>query len=167
MNTITSTNFTLVSEMVAEQDTIVITDPCYILRRDDWERVSDLGDCKDMETYLHEKLEFGEVMVSKTYIGDWCNVIKNDKGQVISEFAADAGLVMVCTVSDLDHYGYDIDKVWDLKQKGCIATVPNFTGTVRIVKENVKNSYDVLAVVQGYDKNGSEVFHSLHVGEEV
>lgn len=129
--------------MLADNDSLVITDPCYLLAREHWEFFCYL--CFDEEfkekfgvesitisEYLRKYHNFGEVVGGETGFGDWSNAIKdNETGEIIGNFFADAGMVICCTMSDLVNYNPSImDKIIDLESKGGLAVVTDYTGEV-------------------------------------
>lgn len=166
MATVTKVEFG--QEMIADDDTLIITDPCYIMRDEDWEDfLNKEGDTIfsmhpiRLDEYLKQYHNFGEVIAADTGYGDWCNEVIDSKTQdSLGEFAADAGMVIVCTASDLTNYGYDKDKVQQLQERGCLAVVPNFTGTVKLVYEYTDSGK--LAVLYGSAKDIDDTsFHTL------
>lgn len=151
-------------QMVVENDTLIITDPCYIMNDEDWEHFLSLELTSKpigLDNYLRQYHNFGEVIGADTGYGDWNNeVIDSKSNEAVGEFTADAGMVIVCTTSDLTNYGYDREKFLDLVERGCIAIVPNFSGTIKLVYE-VKDG-SKLAVLYG---SGNDIddfsFHTL------
>jgi hypothetical protein len=161
----TATKIEFAQQMIADDDTLIITDPCYIMHDRDWEHFLDLELSSNpigLDRYLKEYHNFGEVIAADTGYGDWTNeVIDNETKDTIGEFSADAGMVIVCTASDLTNYGYDKDKIQQLQESGCLAVVPNFTGTVKLVYE-IKKDSGKLAILYGdaTDINDTS-FHTL------
>ena len=90
---------------------------------------------------------------------------ESQTGTVLGEFTADAGMVMVCTASDLTNYGYDREKFLDLVERGCIAVIPNFTGTIELRYEYSKDE-SKLAVIYGMSKDEDENFHTMQWATE-
>lgn len=88
----------------------VVTDPCYILNRKEWDDVCQyLGDSDKFENEIALKLtnltdESAEV--TDTKVGDWSNELKknfyrmDDCKLVQSYFAADSGMVCGCLYND-------------------------------------------------------------------
>ena len=128
--------------MIADLDSILITDPCYIMHKEHWEHYCNL--CFDenykktgkesitISEYLQKYHNFGEVVGGSTGFGDWTNSVKNlETGEVLGSFCADAGMVICCTMSDLMNYNPSImDKIIDLESKGGLAVVTDYTGEV-------------------------------------
>lgn len=165
----TALTYTVEQEMNVENDTLIITDPCYILKEEHWEHWLGMesGDnpiCLD--NYLRQYHNFGEVIAADTGYGDWNNEVQESKtGAVLGEFTADAGMVIVCTASDLTNYGYDREKFLDLVERGCITIIPNFTGTVELHYEYNKDE-SKLAVLYGMSKDEDEDFHTMQWATE-
>lgn len=139
-------------QMIADNDTLIITDPCYIMKDEHWQHWLDMefgSNPIGLDNYLKQYHNFGEVIAADTGYGDWTNeVIDTATNDTIGNFAADAGMVIVCTASDLTNYGYDKDELERLEQAGCLAVVPNFSGVVKLVYE-IKEGSGKLAVLHG------------------
>lgn len=137
--------------------TIIITDPCYIMRaehhgttpitEDDWE-ACDYG--QNMEV-----LGIKHYICESTLYGDWgCTTYKVDTDPVeiinsmaeayangdyeidfsskvskIGNFCADAGLVAVFLLDEVRKYNPDIDK-WIKEHPWCVTTIEDFDGDV-------------------------------------
>lgn len=156
-------------QMVVENDTLIITDPCYLMKDEDWEHFLSLELTSKpigLDNYLRQYHNFGEVIGADTGYGDWDNEVQETKtGAVLGEFTADAGMVIVCTASDLTNYGYDREEFLDLVERGCIAVIPNFTGTVELHYEYSKDE-SKLAVIYGMPKDEDEDFHTMQWATE-
>ena len=102
--------------------TLVITDPCYFMRSEDWDSVIDDG-----EYYLNHQTKC-PMIADETGFGDWsCSVLMTDTGEEIGQFAADAGLVCVTTLENIE--AYYPEKVQHLKDiPWCCFILPGFTG---------------------------------------
>lgn len=161
----------ILDTMIVQDDTIVITDPCYIMKEEHWEQylsqgISNSVDCTSLKRYLRSHFNFGEVLAGDTVYGDWSNeIIDSETNEVIGEFSADAGMLIACTASDFDNYGYDRDEVEKLRQNGCLATIENFEGRIDYVLETEGEDF-AMAVLIGYDKDGNEIFHTQHLVTE-
>lgn len=79
--------------------TIIITDPCYITKNEDYERTN-CGNDLDM-------LGFSTFLVADTGFGDWSNYITKDTGEELGQFCADSGQVCVVLKQELDNYNPD------------------------------------------------------------
>ena len=156
-------------QMVVENDTLIITDPCYIMNDEDWEHFLSLELTSKpigLDNYLRQYHNFGEVIGADTGYGDWNNeVIDSKSNEAVGEFTADAGMVIVCTASDLTNYGYDREKFLDLGERGCIAVIPNFTGTIELRYEYSKDE-SKLAVIYGMSEDEDENFHTMQWATE-
>lgn len=165
----TALTYTVEQEMNVENDTLIITDPCYILKEEHWEHWlgMEFGESPiGLDNYLRQYHGFGEVIAADTGYGDWNNEVQDSKtGAVLGEFTADAGMVIVCTASDLTNYGYDREKFLDLVERGCITIIPNFTGTVELHYEYSKDE-SKLAVIYGMSKDEDEDFHTMQWATE-
>lgn len=146
------TTYTVEQEMKADDDTLIITDPCYIMREEDWDRWIGMAFSDnpiELDTYLRKYHNFGEVIACDTGYGDWSNeIIELETGNCLGEFTADAGMVIVCTASDLSNYGYDKEKIEDLQERGCLTIIPNYSGDIELVYE-YSSSNGKLAVIHG------------------
>lgn len=126
-------------EMTADNDTLIITDPCYIMRDKDWEAFLDLELTSNpigLDNYLRQYHNFGEVIAADTGVGDWCNEvydIQSDK--TLGEFCADAGMLICCTASDLANYGTDISEVMKLVGNGCATIIDSYSGHINLCYE--------------------------------
>ena len=152
--------YTVEQEMIADNDTLIITDPCYIMRDEHWEHFLNLEFSSQpigLDNYLRKYHSFGELLAGDTGIGDWNNEVVNSMtGDVLGEFAADAGMVIVCTASDLTNYGYDKDEVQRLKENGCLTIIEDFTGHIQL--EYHYDEYgNKLAVIKGASNDSDEV----------
>lgn len=137
--------------MKVENKTIIITDPCYIIKNDDdWDNC-EYGDCMDV---LEGITNYES---SNTIYGDWgCTVYEgnieqhSDNNKKLGKFCADAGMVAVLELDEVLKYNPDYD---DPKKIPWVVTViPNFTGEVTI--ENINNSIHVIG-------KGSVDFYSI------
>ena len=147
--------------------TIIITDPCYIMRaehhgttpitKDDW-RACDCG--QNMEV-----LGIKHYICENTIYGDWgCTtyeitedpykVINNfieaqEKGEdygidcsKLGDFCADAGLVSVFNLDEVRKYNPDIDE-WIASHDWCVTTIPDFDGEVNYYVDKQDNAHIV------------------------
>ena len=150
--------------------TIIITDPCYIMRAehhgttpitdDDWE-ACDCG--QNMEV-----LGIKHYICERTIYGDWgCTTYKVDTDPVkiidsiaesyakedheinfppvtseLGKFCADAGLVAVFLLDEVRKYNPDIDK-WIASHDWCVTTIPDFDGEVNYYIDKQDNAHIV------------------------
>ena len=107
--------------------TLIITDPCYITKDNDYERTNYGSELN--------KLGFTTYLVADTGFGDWSNHITKDDGTILGEFCADSGQVCVVLKEDLDKY----NPLFFSKYRAyshCYAIVDNFEGEVEIDTSN-------------------------------
>ena len=162
--------YTVEQEMIADNDTLVITDPCYIMKDEHWEQWLDMEFTKNpigLDKYLREYHNFGELIAADTGVGDWSNeVINTTTGEMIGRFCADAGMVIVCTLSDLTNYGYDEDKIKRYEGNGGVAIIPNYSGHIRLCyEENKGDEYSCrLAVIEAVGDTEEDInFNTMHL----
>lgn len=155
--------YTVDQEMIADNDTLVITDPCYIMRDEDWEHFLDMEFSETaqgsygLDNYLRRYHNFGELVAGDTGIGDWNNVVYNtNTDETVGKFCADAGMVICCTASDLKNYGADFDEIKRLASIGCAAIIENYSGHIRLCYETTPSSK--LAVLEAVgDENSDDI----------
>ena len=149
---------TIEQEMIADNDTLVITDPCYLLKDEDWEELGSTYGYDNLKQYLSDKHNFGELVCGDTGFGDWSNlIIDDDTDESIGRFTADAGMFIVCTASDLTNYGIDKEKYHKYVANGLIAVIPDYNGKVTVgrTKDNFAQIHFEGATI--HDKN----YHTL------
>lgn len=130
--------------------TIIITDPCYVIRAEhhgtkgitenDW----DYCDCGDSM----EKLGINIYMTESTEYGDWsCTTFKGniedfytdeskehlhvEVSNKLGQFCADAGLVSVFLLDEVKSYNPDVEE-FIKKHPWCFTTINDFDGDVEI-----------------------------------
>ena len=149
-----------VQTMHADNDTLIITDPCYLMRDEHWQHYCDMEFSKDpigLDNYLRQYLSFGEVIAADTGYGDWSNKVftVDESNTVLGEFAADAGMVCVVTASDLTNYGYDREQLQDWVKRGLVTVIPNYSGDITLeyhIKDGMR-----LAVLMGTGETCEDV----------
>ena len=115
--------------MYIDNKTIIITDPCYITPNS-----SDWYECKFGENM--ESLGFTNYITSNTIYGDWsCTTYEQETGKVLGEFCADAGTVGVFELDEVLKYNPEFD--YHINRPWTTTVIPNFTGEVNIVREDV------------------------------
>lgn len=134
--------------MKADLDTLLITDPCYLLHKEHWEHYCNL--CFDEEykktgkesitisEYLQKYHNFGEVVGGSTGFGDWTNIVKDSEtGEILGSFCADAGMVICCTMSDLWNYNPDrANNIANYTCTGGATIIHDYTGTITYTLED-------------------------------
>lgn len=143
--------------MQVKNKTIIITDPCYIVKKNyeknpnpapytkeaisspnyeeirktyyDWEKEhDDWQKCEYGDNM--EALNINNYICRNTIYGDWsCTTYNSNTKEVIGEFCADAGLVAVFELDEVRAYNSEIDK-WIEKHPWCVTVIKNFTGEV-------------------------------------
>lgn len=130
---------------------IIITDPCYIMKGDDWGELSEYAERMDLI------LKTDNFLVSHTGIGDWSETVYNNsysssKGEIIGEFCADAGMVLVAKLEDVLKYNpefdYHINRLWTT------TLIKDFDGDVEIHFDS-----DSVAYIEG---NGNIDFTTIN-----
>ena len=110
------------SEPVEFDGDIIITDPCYITKDDDWDK-SGYGEEMDALPGITKFLARG------TIYGDWsCTVYNLDTEEEIGSFCADAGMVCVCLTDEVLSYNSDFRE--DLEKDWVVAQIKDFKGKV-------------------------------------
>lgn len=110
--------------------TIVITDPCYFIKKEsDKDKKSDWEFC-DKGTHL-EKLGFKTFAVSSTIYGNWsCNVENINTSDKLGKFSSDSGLVGVFLLSEILKYNPDYNvKMEEFSEEATV--IDNFNGSIR------------------------------------
>lgn len=96
-------------------ETVVITDPCYVLSSKD-----------ENKNYI-KSTEY-KYISNHTIYGDWsCTVFSDDKKE-LGQFCADSGQVAVFKGEDLTDEFFK----WAKEHAWCVTVIPNFLGTVTI-----------------------------------
>lgn len=113
--------------------TIIITDPCYVIREENELTGDDWCACEYGDNM--EKLGIKNYLTSDTEYGDWGCTTYKDNGDEIGEFCADAGLVSVFLLDEVREYNPNIDE-WIETHPWCVTTIKNFDGDVDITHRN-------------------------------
>lgn len=97
------------SELMEFDGDIIITDPCYITKNDDWSKC-DYGEHM-------EALGLHNYICRDTMYGDWsCTTFNSDTDEKLGEFCADAGMVAVFDLAEVLAYNpefdYHTDRSW-------------------------------------------------------
>lgn len=112
---------------------IIITDPCYIMRDDDWERSGYSDNMGILGIHNH--------ITHDTLYGDWsCTTFNSDTKEIIGNFCADAGLVSVILLDEVMKYNptfdYHINKPWTT------TLIKDFSGVVEFVVVHEEGIYE-------------------------
>lgn len=138
---------------------IIITDPCYIIRRNNPLTEDDWDACLYGEEM--ENLGIKKYMTRNTIYGDWsCTTFNSDNGEKLGEFCADSGMVSVFDLDEILSYNPDYKNVI-IERPWTVTLIKNFKGTVQFVvkqscgvDDNGGNwkDYSVQVVGHGVDK---------------
>lgn len=112
---------------------IIITDPCYVIKDDDWSNV-----CNHIDDPNYEPIP--GAIVHDTIYGDWsCTTFDAKTKKPIGEFCADAGLVAVFDLTEVLKYNptfdYHITKEWTT------TLIKDFDGDVWFKIKHYNTSY--------------------------
>jgi len=114
---------------------IIITDPCYIIRKnsDDWTKCG----CGD----FMENLGIKNYLCRDTIYGDWsCTTFNLDTKKEIGEFCADAGLVAVFLLDEVLAYNPDFD--WYESKPWTTTLIRDFDGDIEMKVIHIEGIYD-------------------------
>lgn len=94
---------------------IIITDPCYIIRKENELTEDDWWACDYGENM--EELGIRNYLCRNTIYGDWsCTTFRTENDEVLGEFCADAGLVAVFLLDEVLKYNpnfdYHTERTW-------------------------------------------------------
>lgn len=108
---------------------VIITDPCYIIRKDN-ELTEDDWEACDYGDYM-EALGIKNYLCRDTIYGDWsCTTFNTDTEEVLGEFCADAGLVGVFLLDEVLQYNPNFD--YHLNRTWTTTLIENFDGEINI-----------------------------------
>ena len=129
-------------------ETIIITDPCYILKGD--------GDDHVKCDYGHDMgaLGFKKWLSHDTIYGDWsCTVYEQGTDKELGEFCADGGMVAVFSLAEVLKYNPAFDL--HVERPWTTTTIEDFTGDVSIQVKKIRDSgcdlcdYEVSVIGKG------------------
>ena len=127
---------------------IMITDPCYIRRKD---KKDDWSTC--YYGYDMEKLGINHYMTRDTLYGDWsCTTFNSNTKEPIGRFCADAGLVSVMLLDEVLKYNPNYN--CDLRESFTATIIRDFYGTVQFVirQDGSKEEYNLEVIGHGINK---------------
>ena len=138
---------------------VIITDPCYIIRKenelteDDWEACG-YGD------YI-EELGIKNYLCRDTIYGDWsCTTFRKENDEVLGEFCADAGLVAVFLLDEVLAYNPDFD--YHVERPWTTTLIKDFDGDIEINTVEInEDDYDIEVRVIG---TGNINFYNTQTG---
>lgn len=120
-----------------ENETIIITDPCYFIKNEFW----DSGWYEDCD---FESLGIKGIATDTIY-GDWsCTTYDTDTCKKIGNFCADAGMVAVASLKDVLKHNPQFDN--DIKKDWVVTVIENFTGDVNFKYDVDEDDYDYVYV---------------------
>lgn len=126
-------DYLLDGEAVEFDGDIIITDPCYVIKYEDWDK------CDDGDNL--EALGISTCMMRSTLYDDWsCSVYDTDKRKKIGDFCTDGGMVAVFLLDEVLKYNPSFD--YHINRKWTTTLIKNFKGTVQFVIEEEKFEYD-------------------------
>lgn len=121
------------SEPMEFDGDIIITDPCYVVKFDDWDKC---GCINNMEV-----LGFYHYMARDTIYGDWnCTTFDIDSKKPIGQFCADAGLVGVFLLDEVLKYNPDFN--YHTEKPWTTTLIKNFKGSVQFIVKRIEGEYD-------------------------
>ena len=123
---------------------IVITDPCYLVKNEDWEDALYDG----LARFIPGSIE------RDTIYGDWSctafNIVNGDK-RVIGEFCADSGMVCVCDLFEVMKYNPDYN--YPETRPHTVTTIYDFDGDVWFEVKHSSRYDDFYVHVRGKGTN--------------
>ena len=120
-----------------EDKTILITDPCYVLKDEDWDKWQDVNDRRSEFKYLRDNVLYDirttcglrNFIATDTGEGDWSNEIHDPNGRTLGDFCADSGMVAVFDYEEALAYNPEIAELGSHTR----TILEGFTGTVSIM----------------------------------
>lgn len=111
---------------------IIITDPCYVIKDDDW---------GDVVSGKPVTAELPSTMIRDTLYGDWsCTTLNTLTKEPIGNFCADAGMVAVFVLAEVRRYDPDFDYERRVKN-GAATLIKAFDGTCQFVVKHTTSKY--------------------------
>ena len=111
---------------------IIITDPCYVIKDNDWDAI-----CDDQNTEING---LPGTMMRDTIFGDWsCTTLNTITKEPIGHFCADAGMVAVFNLAEVLRYNpkFDYHKTKDWTT----TLIENFDGTCQFIIKHHTGKY--------------------------
>ena len=117
---------------------ILITDPCYVIKDDDWEGVI-CGNIPVIDA-------LPSAMMRDTLYGDWsCTTLNTLTKKPIGEFCADAGMVAVFALAEVRRYNPDFDYN-QYVNNGAATLIKDYDGTCQFVVKHTTGKYEDFSV---------------------
>ena len=130
-----------------EHEDIIITDPCYVMRSDayndnDWDRCGYGSKMENLGSFTEDKYATAD-----TIYGDWgCTTYNLDTDEEIGSFCADAGLVSVFSLEQVQAYNPKYDP---MKSPWCATVIRDFTGDVTLKTKFDEATCEITRYVEG------------------
>lgn len=128
-----------------DNEDIIITDPCYVIRdggNDDWEKCNYGSNMEALGSFTLDKYATAD-----TLYGDWgCTTYDADTNEEIGQFCADAGLVSVFSLKQVQKYNPEYDPT---ERPWCVTLIKNFTGDVTLATVFDEESCEIIRYVDG------------------
>lgn len=111
---------------------IIITDPCYIFRDEDWDKY-----CNNFNSSFIKELGFTSYIWEDTIYGDWsCTTFEKGTRKKLGTFCADAGLVGVFLLDEVLKYNPKFD--YHINNPYTCTLIKNFDGDIEYDSSNDK-----------------------------
>lgn len=108
---------------------IIITDPCYVAKDEDWPA-------------FYENPPMSKCMIRDTLYGDWgCTCWNTNTKEEIGQFCADAGLVGVFSREEVNKYNPEFEKEYG-NRKWCWTLIENFKGKIQFIIKKTRFKYN-------------------------
>lgn len=143
-------------ERIHMKGDIIITDPCYVIKDDLWDRFLKEVLCDNIST-IRRWREFKEGLVANTLYGDWgCTLFKvkdidsaiealknetnYEDSEAVGKFCADAGMVCVFYLNDcLNHNKKEVEDL--LTKNWCATVIKDFDGDIYVLDMDHEYEY--------------------------
>lgn len=112
---------------------IIITDPCYIVKDEDW-FTPEQEEMKVLPMYAMKAIcGFSNYLCNDTLIGDCsCETINDRTGEIIGGFGVDAGLLCVCYLDEVLKYRPDFKEEYMQPKSTLVTLIRDFHGNITI-----------------------------------
>jgi hypothetical protein len=133
-----------------ENEDIIITDPCYVLSNgnrdengeDDWCKCEYGSKMEALGSFTTDKYATAD-----TIFGDWgCTTYDTDSKEEIGNFCADAGLVSVFSLKQVQEYNPEYNPT---ERPWCVTLIKNFTGDVTLKVKFDEETCEFVRYVEG------------------
>lgn len=126
-----------------ENEDIIITDPCYVMKNhDEWSKCGYGSEMENLGSFTKDKYATAD-----TIYGDWgCATYNLDTEEEIGAFCADAGRVSVFSLEQVQAYNPEYDPT---ERPWCVTLIRNFTGIVTLKTKFDESTYEIVRYVEG------------------